>query len=77
MLLTPVGYAATAIPSKFSFLVALNPMAVMIEALRWSVFDTPPPSPWLLVGGVTEIMLMLVIGFWFFDALEKSFADVI
>ena len=44
MLLTPVGYAATAVPEKFNFLMTMNPMAMMIEALRWSVFATELPS---------------------------------
>jgi homopolymeric O-antigen transport system permease protein len=77
MLVTPVGYAASAVPTKFSFLVTLNPMAIMIEALRWSFFATPLPSPLLIAAGVAEIGLMLGIGFWCFAMLERAFADVI
>jgi lipopolysaccharide transport system permease protein len=77
MLLTPVGYAASAVPARFSFLVTLNPMAIMIETLRWSFFATALPNPWLIILGFAEISLLLVIGFWLFAVLEKSFADVI
>jgi ABC-type polysaccharide/polyol phosphate export permease len=55
----------------------LNPMAIMIEVLRWSFFATPLPNPWLIIAGLAETGLLLVIGFWVFAVLEKAFADVI
>ena len=77
ILVTPVGYAANAVPAKFSFLITLNPMAIMIEALRWSFFATSPPSLRLIVVGIAEVGVLLVSGLWVFTRLEKAFADVI
>ncbi len=77
MMLSPVGYAAANIPAKFQLLVALNPMAVLIEGLRWSVLGTTPPSPLLIAVAAVELVVAFASALWFFTTVEKTFADVL
>lgn len=77
LLLTPVGYGARQIPDSFAWIVHYNPMAVLVEAFRWSILGLPAPemAQVAYAGGVTAVMLLG--GLFFFNALERSFADVV
>jgi lipopolysaccharide transport system permease protein len=76
MFATPVAYAASLIPERWRLLYGLNPMASVVEGVRWSLLGTPPPGPMLAVS-VTVVAVTLVGGFLYFRRMEGTFADVL
>ena len=74
---TPVVYSAAQVSEPWRTLLALNPMLSLIEAFRWILLGSIPPSPQsLLVSGVV-IAMLLGTGLLYFRRMERSFADVI
>ena len=69
LLISPVGYPASLVESecgeKCGFLLALNPMAGIIEGFRWSVTGegTPPLNLILVSVGITSILTIIGIRF--------------
>jgi len=71
---TPVFYTASLVPEKYRGLLALNPMAAVVESFRAALFGSPIPfGRLLLAAGVA--MVVGLLGFVRFRALEKTFAD--
>ena len=80
MYLTPVIYASTLIPERFRFLLALNPMTLVVEGIRWSLLGqtlTTTGAPWALALSLGITASVLVSGLVFFAKVEKSFTDVV
>ncbi len=81
MYATPVIYGSTLIPERFRFLLALNPMTVVVEGFRWALLGAAAPAA-STTGGVLWVSLgisaaVLVSGLYFFRRTERTFADVI
>jgi lipopolysaccharide transport system permease protein len=74
---SPIIYPATLVPSAYQTLYFLNPMALVIEGLRWAVAGTPAPpaAAWLL--GTSMAISLLVSGYLFFRQRESMFADLV
>lgn len=77
MLLTPVGYGAANVPENFSFMIDWNPMATFVELFRWALLSSPLPDIGNIYISASVMLAFLVGGLMFFNALERSFADVI
>lgn len=74
--LTPVFYPGTLIPEDFSWVLYLNPMAGVIAGFRWSLLGGEMPS--LLYGlGFIPVMILFVIGLWYFRRVEDAVVDLI
>lgn len=52
-------------------------MSSLVEAFRWSLLGTASPSPHIGLIAALVISVLLIGGVLFFNALERSFADVI
>jgi lipopolysaccharide transport system permease protein len=74
--LTPVFYPSTLIPAKFSFIVYLNPMAAIIEWLRYSILGTGMPDA-RYIAGLLILLALFVSGLYYFKNTEKSIPDYI
>ena len=72
--MTPVFYPVTLIPEKYSFMLYLNPIAGVIQGLRWSILGDVLPSVWYLPSFFLAV-LFLVAGFKFFIHAEVDLAD--
>lgn len=73
---TPIVYPATALPEQIQFILWVNPMAGIVLDYRRVVLDGLPPD-WPHYGVYTAVALIVcLIGFKFFEATKKSFADV-
>ncbi len=77
MLLTPVGYGAQNIPESFAWIIKINPMAAIVEGFRWCILGVPAPDPIYSAYAAGVTCVMLIGGLIFFNALERSFADVV
>jgi len=72
---TPVIYPVSAVPEKYRWLLALNPMAGIIDGYRAALLSRP--FDWSTLGisaGVTAGAL--VLGMFYFRKTERRFADV-
>lgn len=72
---TPIAYSADTIPANFSFIITLNPMAHILNAYRDIFYYQRMPE--LQTLGVMFIIsiLVFVIGYAFFNKLQKNFAE--
>lgn len=77
LFLTPVIYPVAAIPERFQWLLYLNPMTGIINAVR-SSFLGDGVIDWSLTGlSVVMAILMFIGGLYYFKGREKEFADII
>jgi lipopolysaccharide transport system permease protein len=79
--LTPVIYEATLIPAEFRWILALNPMTLVVSGFRYCILGTTGNEinfiqPLTLVS-LFIIFLVLFLGGWYFRRTERTFADEI
>jgi lipopolysaccharide transport system permease protein len=77
LFLSPVAYTLDAVPASARTLYELNPLAGLLEGLRWSLLGTPRPSLGLSLYSISVSIVVFVFGFLLFHRLEREFADVI
>lgn len=77
LFVTPIAYPSSLVPETYRPLLALNPMAGVVEGFRWALLgtDTAPGLMVAISSGVT--LLLLVGGAFYFRRMEKNFADVV
>ena len=76
MYISPVGFISSVVPGKWRLLFSLNPLAGIIDGVRWSLFGTPLYLPSVVMSIVISFLL-LVGGYFIFRSMEREFADVI
>lgn len=76
MFATPIIYPSSLIPEKWRILLAINPMAGIIEGFRSALFGRD--FDWILLGisAVISIIIFIVSAI-IFRRMEKEFADII
>jgi lipopolysaccharide transport system permease protein len=71
---TPVFYSSVMVPERYRRLLALNPMAAVVDGFRAALFGTPIPFSRLATAlGIALVVGLL--GFIRFRQLERTFAD--
>lgn len=77
MFASPVIYPASLLGERWSWLLRLNPMSGVIEAIRAAMLGNRP-IPWdgLLISAAFGLVIFLA-GVFYFRRVEKHFADVI
>jgi lipopolysaccharide transport system permease protein len=75
--LTPIMIPLSAIPQKYHWLVALNPMAPIVETFKWGTLGVGTVHAVSFITSVTLIVLTLISGVWFFNREEASSIDKI
>lgn len=74
--LTPVVYPVRAIPEKWQWLLAMNPMTGIVDAYRSAILGKP--FEWCnLAISLIVTLLVFVAGLFYFRRVESSFADVV
>jgi lipopolysaccharide transport system permease protein len=76
-LLSGVMYAVSAIPEKWQWILAFNPMTAVISGLRWSMLDAAAPNWWQVALGVGVAVATFFAGLAVFRSSEPKFADTI
>jgi lipopolysaccharide transport system permease protein len=77
LLATPVAFPSSAVPERWRLLVALNPMAGIVEGFRWALLGSiEAPLPMLALSGGVAIGLLLT-GLYLFRRMERTFADLV
>lgn len=72
--LTPVFFPATLVPSNFTFLLYLNPMAGVVEGFRWSMSTFNEFDLNYIFGFVLSLSIFFS-GLFFFKSIDDSIVD--
>lgn len=75
--LTPIFYPASAVPGRFRIVIALNPLAAIVESSRRVLLWGQPPLWSSLAAALGAGFLVLAGGYLFFMRSRRAFADVI
>lgn len=73
---TPVVYGSSLLSGNWSHLLALNPMAGLLDGLRWSLVGAPMPGGTAFISLAVGV-LVLLSGIAYFGRVERRFADLI
>jgi lipopolysaccharide transport system permease protein len=77
LFITPIAYPSSMIPKKWQLLYAINPMTGVVEGFRWALLGTKTaPGPMLAVS-TTIALVILVTGLFYFQRMERTFADTV
>ena len=77
MLVTPVGYSVAIVPpGVIRTIYELNPLAVVVRGVRWSLFGTLPPQP-IHSASMAIVIVVLIGGIAYFRHVERTVADVL
>jgi lipopolysaccharide transport system permease protein len=77
MYLTPIIYPVSFIPAQYRWLLALNPVTVVVVGFRWSLFGGEAPDPTYLAISAAIGIALLACGFYFFRRTERTIMDML
>jgi lipopolysaccharide transport system permease protein len=75
--LSGVMYSLTALPEKWQWVLAFNPLTAVVTGWRWTVLGGFSPNPGQLAISVAVAFAMLGVGLAYFRRSEPRFADTI
>jgi lipopolysaccharide transport system permease protein len=76
MFSSPVIYSLSVVPARWRGVYeAVNPVATAIEDMRLLVLHHTWPDPWANAWALLSVLVLLVVGYYFFLALQRDFAD--
>jgi lipopolysaccharide transport system permease protein len=76
LFVTPVLYASSLLEGKWTWVLALNPLAGLVVGFRWALVGTDVPGVWAL-GSLAIGLSVLVSGIVYFARVQRRFADLI
>lgn len=77
LFLTPVIYPVTLVPSRYQWILYLNPMTGVINAMRSSFLGLGKINWPLTSVSVVSAIIMFILGLLYFKSKEREFADII
>jgi lipopolysaccharide transport system permease protein len=77
MFLSPIFFPLSALPSRWQPLLALNPLAGVIEQTRLVLVAGKHPDPGYLVGATMLSLVVCELCFRGFEKAKRAFADVL
>lgn len=77
MYLTPVVYPISQVPEKLRAILFLNPVAPIVETLRYAFLGSGTFEPVYLIISMVVTALFLIIGIVVFNQVEKNFIDTV
>lgn len=72
-----VIYPIAALPLKWQWVLAFNPMNGAITGFRWALIGTPPPDTGQFLVSIGSALFIFLFGLAFFRRSEPKFADTI
>lgn len=76
MYITPIAYPAAAVPDKYQMLYYLNPVAGVVEGMRWCMLSGSPLSDHVWVS-FSLLAVLAVSGLLYFNRVEKIMPDIL
>jgi homopolymeric O-antigen transport system permease protein len=78
---SPVLYSGTQVGDQagkaWSYIYSINPMASVVDGMRWALLDQPYPGTANILISVGSAALLLIGALVYFKRTEQFFADVI
>lgn len=74
---SPVAYPSSLIPEEYKPFYYLNPMAAIIDGVRWSLLGEPLPQTRYLICSGAITLVLLISGMYYFRKAERVMADII
>jgi lipopolysaccharide transport system permease protein len=75
MYFTPIIYPVTLIPPEWRWVVALNPMAPIVEMYKWGTLGEAHVTAAGVAASLALISVTMVSGMWFFNREEAASVD--
>ncbi|MGH2538037.1 MAG: ABC transporter permease [Candidatus Promineifilaceae bacterium] len=73
---SPVAYSSTLLSEPWRTIYGVNPMAGVVDGFRWALLGTDTsPAPMIFVSSAVAVLLF-VGGLFYFQRMERSFADI-
>lgn len=72
---TPIIYPVSTLPENLRWVVAINPMAPVVEAFKWGTLGAGHLTLRSVVTSLSLIALTLITGAWFFNREEAASID--
>jgi lipopolysaccharide transport system permease protein len=73
---SPIVYASSLLEGSWGYVLALNPLAGLLEGFRWSLVGASSPGPEALVSLASGIVTV-ASGIVYFGRAQRRFADLI
>ena len=77
MYATPVIYPMSIVPEKWKSILALNPMAPIVELYRYAFLGTGITNPHYIAISMTITIFALLTGILIFNKTERTFIDTV
>jgi len=77
MYATPVVYPLSAVPERWQWVSALNPMTGIVEMYRYALLGSGTVQPMYLGISICTTILVLLTGLIIFSRTEKTFIDTV
>jgi lipopolysaccharide transport system permease protein len=74
--LTPVAYPMSAIPAKYQWFLAINPLSGAIEGLRWSLLGNYELPSYVGIS-IAISSVLFVLSLLYFRKIEHHIADIL
>jgi lipopolysaccharide transport system permease protein len=74
---TPIIYPVSSLSKRMQRIMALNPLAGMIDGFRSSILPAQPMDLTLVVSSIVITLGLFLIGVVYFRKTEREFADII
>jgi lipopolysaccharide transport system permease protein len=74
---TPIAYSSSLIPDQWRALYSLNPMVSVMDGFRWAMLGQSINLGPLFAVSVVVTVVLFLSGFFYFQRMEKTFADLV
>ncbi|HNT26778.1 MAG TPA: ABC transporter permease [bacterium] len=74
---SPIVYPVSLVPERWQTLYSLNPIIPAMESFKHIFFGTALPPLSVFGTGIAVTLLLLVIGLFFFNRVERTFIDTV
>lgn len=77
MYATPIIYPLSAVPPRWQWLMAINPMSTIVETFRYAFLGAGSLRPYHMLLSGSIILFLLAGGIIIFSRVEKTFMDTV
>jgi lipopolysaccharide transport system permease protein len=77
MYASPVMYSAHRLPAGLKIIYQLNPMATVLNGMRWSLLGHGEAPGLIALISIVGVLVVLVGGVFYFRRVERTFADLV
>ena len=77
MYATPIIYPISLVPDRYLTIYSFNPLVGLVQGVRWSMLDVPPPSGMMMLASLMITLVLLGFSIIFFHHAEDTFADYV